>query len=174
MHHETWQRFTPFPEVVESTERAGIEPTSPAGRRDDSRFEDGGDHQAPFTLPNENGTSADRFATALKPGLNVFDQRVEIGELTRLQLGMKKDSIDTYFKRDATGRHQPERTDALLELQNPNRQTGGFRLVVSGGAIFDGDLGLQERWRCSFPGKNLPACRACVNVARSTWKAGSP
>ena len=85
------------------------------------------------------------FARPSEPGFDVFDQRVKIGKVVRLQLGMEKLPIDPNFEGTTARRHQPERANALLEFQNPDRQTDGLRFVISGGAVFDGDLGLQNR-----------------------------
>ena len=115
-------------------ERVGIEPTS-ARSRTDNGFEDRGDHQAPFTLRDiETEMAITRF---LPQGLHGPQHVIGIGEFPRCPLGMDDLSICAHLEHAAVGRHQLERTDALLQLHEPARHTGGLRLIVSSRAIFD-------------------------------------
>ena len=73
-------------------------------------------------------------------GPDRFDDRVRLGELPRLQLGVNLLSIDADLKGAAPRRDELQGTDVLLELKNLLRQTDGMRFVISSGAIFDCDL----------------------------------
>ena len=115
-------------------ERVGIEPTS-ARSRTDNGFEDRGDHQAPFTLRDvETEMATPRL---LPQGLHGPQHVIGIGKFPRCPLGMDNLSICAHLEHAAVGGNQLERANALLQLHEPVRQTGGLRLIVSSRAIFD-------------------------------------
>jgi hypothetical protein len=49
-------------------------------------------------------------------------------------------SINNDFEHAAAGRDELQRGDAMLQLEQFVRQTDGMRLVVSSGAILDGNI----------------------------------
>ena len=65
---------------------------------------------------------------------------VRLRELSRGEFGVNLVSIDADLKRAAARRHERERMNGLLESQQFFRQTDGMWLVVSSGAIFDGNF----------------------------------
>ncbi len=66
-----------------------------------------------------------------------LDDRVEVRELAGLPLGVKFVSIDADFEDAAACGNELQRSNALFEFQELDRQTDGLRLIVSSGAIFD-------------------------------------
>ena len=115
-------------------ERVGIEPTS-ARSRTDNGFEDRGDHQAPFTLRDVETEMA--TPRPLPQGLHGPQHVIGIREFSRGPLGMDDLSICAHLEHAAVGGHQLERADALLQLHEPVRHTGGLGLIVSSRTIFD-------------------------------------
>ena len=61
--------------------------------------------------------------------------RVEIGPLAGFEFGVDEFTVDAYFEGTTAGRDQPG--SHAGGLTNASRQTGGFRFVVSDGAVFD-------------------------------------
>src|SRR5687768_4502377 len=73
----------------------------------------------------------------LKQRANRFHDRVEIGEVAGLALRKDPLSIDADLEDAAARRDELHRTEALFEFEKFDRQTDGFRLVISSGTIFD-------------------------------------
>ena len=69
-----------------------------------------------------------------------FEDGVGLWKLPRFQLAVNFLSIDADLKGPAARRDQPERANFLFELEKFFRQTDGLRLIVSSGAVFDGDF----------------------------------
>jgi hypothetical protein len=61
--------------------------------------------------------------------------RVEIRPLAGLKFGVDEFTVDAYFEGTTVGRDQPR--SHARGLTNANRQTDGFRFVISDGAVFD-------------------------------------
>ena len=61
--------------------------------------------------------------------------RVKIGPLAGFEFGVDEFTVDAYFEGTTAGRNQPG--SHAGGLTNASRQTGGFRFVVSDGAVFD-------------------------------------
>src|SRR5687767_4308206 len=72
--------------------------------------------------------------------LDRFENTIRVWKFACLELGIDFCSVNTHFKCSPTRRYELQRTNPLLQCQNPLRQTDGFRFVVSSRAIFDGDL----------------------------------
>lgn len=77
-------------------------------------------------------------------------------------------AINAHLERAAARRHQRQRTDVLLQLEQFFRQTDGVRFVVSGRAIFDGYVHAHDR--LSF---GLSVGRAMKAVKRRAVTAAS-
>ena len=75
--------------------------------------------------------------------LNLPGNRVEIGPLARVEFGVDEFIIDANFEGAAAGLDQL-RIHAG-RFTNASRQTGGFRFVVSGRAVFDRDFRFHAR-----------------------------
>ena len=114
--------------------------------RTDNGFEDREDHQAPFTLREEE--KDDRLLNFFKRA----DDGVEVRPVAGVEFGMEQFAIGANFKSAAARRNERERFDAFAEFKNFGRQTDGLRRVVSNDAIFDRDFRFHPV--CSFPGKN--------------------
>ena len=98
-----------------------------------------------------------------------FDNGIWIRKLAGGELGMNLFAIDRDLKRAATRRHQFERTDVLLELEQFVRQTDGLRLVVSSGAILDGDV---QRHKPIFRQRKKPLLTGQGRFCRTPFPGG--
>lgn len=69
--------------------------------------------------------------------LDLADDGIELGPLTRIEFGMEQFSIGADFESASARRNEGQRFDAIAEFKNFGRQTDGLRRVVSNDAIFD-------------------------------------
>ena len=136
--------------------RRGQESNLPRLLRTDNGFEDREDHQAPFTLREEE--KDDRLLNFFKRA----DDGVEVRPVAGVEFGMEQFAIGANFKSAAARRNERERFDAFAEFKNFGRQTDGLRRVVSNDAIFDRDFGLHAA--SSFPLKMVRKPRERVKV----------
>ncbi len=137
--------------------RRGQESNLPRLLRTDNGFEDREDHQAPFTLREEEKENAQLSTSGIQRPIaeeekddrlfNFFkraDDGVEVGPIAGVEFGMEQFAIGANFKSAAARRNERERFDAFAEFKNFGRQTDGLRRVVSNDAIFDRDFGLHH------------------------------
>jgi hypothetical protein len=75
-------------------------------------------------------------------------------------------TTDADLEHAAARRHQPQGADALLELEEFDRQTDGLRLVVSSRTIFDREFGLHLRMHRILRPENGQGTRS-IPAARS-------
>jgi hypothetical protein len=145
--------------------RRGQESNLPRLLRTDNGFEDREDHQAPFTLREEEKENAQLPTSGIQRPIaeeekddrlfNFFkraDDGVEVGPIAGVEFGMEQFAIGANFESATARRNERERFDAFAEFKNFGRQTDGLRRVVSNDAIFDRDFGLHPA--SSFPGEN--------------------
>jgi hypothetical protein len=155
--------------------RRGQESNLPRLLRTDNGFEDREDHQAPFTLREEEKENAQLSTSGIQRPIaeeekddrlfNFFkraDDGVEVGPIAGVEFGMEQFAIGANFKSAAARRNERERFDAFAEFKNFGRQTDGLRRVVSNDAIFDRDFGLHPA--SSFPMKMVRKSRERVKV----------
>ena len=155
--------------------RRGQESNLPRLLRTDNGFEDREDHQAPFTLREDEKENAQLSTSGIQRPIaeeekddrlfNFFkraDDGVEVGPIAGVEFGMEQFAIGANFKSAAARRNERERFDAFAEFKNFGRQTDGLRRVVSNDAIFDRDFGLHPA--SSFPMKMVRKSRERVKV----------
>ncbi len=155
--------------------RRGQESNLPRLLRTDNGFEDREDHQAPFTLREEEKENAQFSTSGIQRPIaeeekddrlfNFFkraDDGVEVGPIAGVEFGMEQFAIGANFKSATARRNERERFDAFAEFKNFGRQTDGLRRVVSNDAIFDRDFGLHPA--SSFPMKMVRKSREPVKV----------
>ena len=78
-------------------------------------------------------------------GPDGLEDSAGLRKLARLQFRVNLFPIDADLKSAAPRRHEPQRTDALLEAQKFFRQTDGLGFVISSRAIFDCDFGSHDQ-----------------------------
>ena len=155
--------------------RRGQESNLPRLLRTDNGFEDREDHQAPFTLREEEKQNAQLSTSSIqRPNaeeekddrlFNFFnrgDDDVEVRPVAGVEFGMEQFAIGANLKSAAARRNERERFDAFAEFKNFGRQTDGLRRVVSNDAIFYRDFGLHSAR--SFPMKMVRKSRERVKV----------
>jgi hypothetical protein len=141
--------------------RRGQESNLPRLLRTDNGFEDREDHQAPFTLREEEKENAQRSTSNIERRITELegvravdaqtlfrffdggDNSVEVRPVAGIELGVEQFAIGANFKSAAARRNERERFDAFAEFKNFGRQTDGLRRVVSNDAIFDRDFRLH-------------------------------
>jgi hypothetical protein len=69
-----------------------------------------------------------------------FEDRVEVGKVAGFELRIKCLPIHDDLKGAPPRRHQAERFDIVFQSQKFRRQTDGFGLIISNGAILDDDF----------------------------------
>ena len=155
--------------------RRGQESNLPRLLRTDNGFEDREDHQAPFTLREEEKENAQLSTSGIQRPIaeeekddrlfNFFnrgDDGVEVRPVAGVEFGMEQFAIGANFKSAAARRNERERFDAFAEFKNFGRQTDGLRRVVSNDAIFYRHFGLHAA--SSFPMKMVRKPRERVKV----------
>lgn len=109
------------------------------------------------STPYHAGRERERLGRTptLKRRANCFDDLIEIREVAGLALGKDAFPINADFEHAATRGDEFDRSQPLFEFEKFDRQTDGFRFVISGRAIFDREFRFHR-------GKNVVRARKSV------------